>query len=145
VTERAPELQAYLERIPSPVRRRDAELLIELMARVSGQPARLHGSIVGFGTYHYRYASGREGDAPAAAFASRRQASVVYLGDGVGDHAAALERLGPHRTGVGCLYLGNLADVDMNVLESIVAASYSALTRDTFIGLAREGGSEAAG
>jgi hypothetical protein len=115
------------------------------MGRVTGQPARLKGSIVGFGTYHYRYESGREGDAPAAAFAPRREASVVYLNDGVEAHADALARLGPHTTGVGCLYLKDLDAVDMGVLESIVAASYAKLTKGKHADGGGEGTSDAAG
>ena len=135
------EIESYLARIPSAVRRRDAGRLIDLMGRVTGEAPRLSGTIVGFGTYHYRYDSGREGDAPAAAFAPRRQATVVYLNDGLGAHADELERLGPHGTGVGCLYLKDLDGIDLGVLGSIVASSYATLTRGTFSGPAREGGS----
>jgi hypothetical protein len=138
------EIEAYLDRTGSPVRRRDAKRLIELMGRVTGEPARLHGSIVGFGTYHYRYDSGREGDAPGAAFAARRDATVVYLNEGIGAHAEALEHLGPHRTGVGCLYLKDLDAVDLGVLESIVARSFRTLTRGTFTNRARDGESDGA-
>jgi hypothetical protein len=114
--------------------------MLELMARATGQSPRISGKMVGFGTYHYRYDSGREGDAPAAGFAARREATVVYLGDGVGAHADELERLGPHTTGVGCVYLKDLDDADLAVLESIVASSYATLTRGTYTGRAREGG-----
>ena len=88
----------------------------------------LWGTIIGFGQYHYRYESGREGDAGAAGFAPRKAATVVYLPDGVGAHAEALARLGPHTTGLVCLYLKNLDDVDLGVLEEIVAASYRNVT-----------------
>lgn len=91
-----------------------------------------HGSMIGFGTYHYRYDSGREGDAPAASFAPRSTACVVYLMDGVERHAPALARLGPHTTGVGCLYLKRLADVDLAVLGDVVADSYRRLTSGVF-------------
>jgi hypothetical protein len=136
------ELQAYLERIPSAVRRRDAERMLELMGRVTGEAPGVGRGMVGYGTYHYRYASGREGDAPAAAFAARREAIVVYLGDGLGAHEDALQRLGSHRTGVGCLYLRNLDDVDLDVLESMVASSYARLTRGTFSSRGRQGADE---
>ena len=135
-------IESFLARIPSAVRRRDAERLIGLMGRVTGEVPRLSGTIVGFGTYHYRYDSGREGDAPAAAFAPRRQATVVYLSDGLVAHANELERLGPHGTGVGCLYLKDLDGIDLGVLESIVASSYARLTRETYTGRARDGGSD---
>jgi hypothetical protein len=110
------------------------------MRRVTGLPPELHGTIVGFGRYRYEYASGRSGEAPAAAFAPRRANSVVYLMDGTGAHADDLARLGPHRTGTGCLYLTNLAQVDLVVLEKVVADAYAALTAGTYGLRAREGG-----
>lgn len=134
-------VQAFLDGVTDPVRRRDAETLLELMGRVSGEAAYLWGaSIVGFGTYHYRYESGRQGDAPAASFSPRKAATTIYLPDGVGAHADALDRLGPHTTGVGCLYVKNLADVDLSVLEAIVARSYATVTAGTFGQRARDGG-----
>ncbi len=119
--------------VPNDVRRRDAALLVELMGRVTGAPPRMWGtSIIGFGTYHYRYDSGREGDMPAASFAPRSRATTIYLMDGVGAHAERLARLGPHTLGKGCLYLPDLEQVDVAVLEDIVRASWTALTRGTF-------------
>ncbi len=135
-----PDVEAHLEAITPAVRRRDAESLLALMQRTTGQEPRLWGSVVGFGSYHYRYPSGREGDGPAAAFAARRAASVVYLVDGVGAHADLLERLGPHTTGVGCLYLKDLTQVDLDVLEAIVARSYVSLTAGTYRNRARDSG-----
>ena len=85
-------------------------------------------SIVGFGQYHYRYASGREGDAPAAGFAPRKAATTVYVMDGVAAHQELLDRLGPHTTGVGCIYIKDLEKVDLEALEAIVATSYERLT-----------------
>jgi hypothetical protein len=139
-TGRHQDVQAYLDAIGSPTRRRDAETMLELMARASGQPATMWGSIVGFGEYHYRYDSGREGDCQAVGFAARKAATVVYLMDGVGAHAEALQRLGPHTTGVGCLYLKDLGAVDLEVLHDIVATSFRTLTRGTYTKRARDGG-----
>jgi hypothetical protein len=130
----------YVNGLASPERRRDAETLIELMRRCTGEEPTMWGSIVGFGRYHYRYASGREGDAPAASFAVRKAATSVYVMDGVAAHADLLERLGPHKTGVGCIYLKDLATIDVDVLESIVARSSAALTAGTYTARAREGG-----
>ena len=110
------------------------------MHRVTREEPEFRGKVAGFGTYHYRYASGREGDTSAAAFAARNDATVVYLNDGVGAHAEALGRLGPHRTGVGCLYIKDLATIDLAVLESIIGTSYAKLTRETFTNRAGEGG-----
>lgn len=133
-------VSGYLDAVTPAKRRRDAETLLGLMGRVTGEPARMWGSIVGFGEYHYRYESGREGDAPAAGFAARKAASSIYLPDGVGAHADLLARLGPHTPGVGCLYVKDLATVDLAVLESIVARSYGAVTDGTYTQRAREGG-----
>ncbi|GAA4728051.1 hypothetical protein GCM10023216_19130 [Isoptericola chiayiensis] len=135
------DVRAFVDAVERPGRRRDAETLLEMMGRVTGQAPELQGTIVGFGRYHYEYASGRSGDAPAAAFAPRAANSVVYLMDGVEAHAADLERLGPHRTGVGCLYLANLAQVDLAVLEKVVADAYATLTAGTYGLRARDGGS----
>ncbi|HSU36957.1 MAG TPA: DUF1801 domain-containing protein [Propionibacteriaceae bacterium] len=122
-------VQDYLETIPGATRRRDAETLVELMSRVTGQEPTMWGkSIIGFGQYHYTYASGREGDAAAVGFAPRKSATTIYLLDGVGAHTDLLSRLGPHTTGVGCLYVKDLAKVDLGVLEAIVDESYQTLT-----------------
>jgi hypothetical protein len=133
-------VRAHVDSIPSQVRRRDATTMIGLMQRATGLEPRLWGSIIGFGGYHYKYASGREGDAPAAGFAPRKAATVVYLSDGVGAHAEALDRLGPHTAGVGCVYIKDLAAVDVAVLEDMVAKSFATLTGGTYTKRAREGG-----
>ena len=135
-----PATDAFLATIPSATRRRDAATLIELMRRVTGNEPEFRGKAVGFGTYHYHYASGREGDSSAAAFAARNDSTVVYLNDGVDAHAEAIARLGPHRTGVGCLYIKDLAAIDLDLLESIIGTSYATLTRGTYTDRAREGG-----
>ncbi|MFE5291331.1 DUF1801 domain-containing protein [Isoptericola sp. NPDC056618] len=136
--------RAVVAAVARPARRRDAEALLALMGRATGQPPRMFGtSIVGFGEYRYAYASGRTGHAAAAGFSPRAAASVVYLSDGVEAHADALARLGPHTTGVGCLYLKDLTQVDLGVLEEIVAASYATLTAGTYGLRAREGGDPA--
>jgi hypothetical protein len=83
---------------------------------------------IGFGQYHYKYASGREGDAAAVGFAPRKPATTIYLLDGVDAHTEPLSRLGPHTTGVGCLYVKDLAQVDLGVLEGIVDESYQKLS-----------------
>ena len=97
-------------------------------------------SIVGFGEYHYRYQSGREGDAPAAGFAARKAATTVYVADGVESHTDLLERLGPHTTGLVCIYMKDLTAVDLEILEAIVARSYATVTAGTYVQRAREGG-----
>lgn len=122
-----------LATVPNGVRRRDAAHLVEVMGRITGVEPRMWGtSIIGFGTYHYRYDSGREGDMPAASFAARSRATTLYLMDGVGAHADSLARLGQHATGKGCLYLPDLDHVDTGVLEDIIRTSWATLTSGTF-------------
>ena len=104
--------------------RADADALVALMARVTGEPATLWGpSIVGFGRYRYTYASGRSGEAPLAGFAVRGRDLVVYLDCESEAQQALLARLGKHKSGKSCLYLRQLADVDMVVLEQLVRDS----------------------
>lgn len=134
-------VEAFVEDIDHDKRRRDARTMLELMSRVTGEEPSLSGTIIGFGRYHYEYMSGRKGDAPAAAFSPRKPATTIYLGDGIATHAKALERLGPHTTGVGCLYIKDLQQVDLGVLEEIIAESYATLTSGTFTNRARESGS----
>ena len=98
-------------------------MLIALLSRVSGAAPVLWGKIVGFGSYHYRYDSGREGDAPRIAFAPRKGQTVLYVMGGFPGHDALLARLGKHKTGTSCLYLKRLGDVDMGVLEALARAS----------------------
>jgi hypothetical protein len=122
------DVRAFVDRVEPAKRRRDAETLLPLFGRATGQPPALWGTIIGFGRYHYRYDTGREGDAAAAGFAPRKAATTIYLGHGVEAHAAALERLGPHTTGVGCVYVKDASTIDLDVLAEIVDASYRAVT-----------------
>jgi hypothetical protein len=132
-------VQAHLDGVTPEKRRRDAQTLLELMSRVTGESPQLWRSIVGFGQYHYKYESGREGDAPAAGFAPRKPATVIYFSDGIGRYEEHLKRLGPHSTGVGCLYIKDLEKVDLSVLEAMIAESYRTLTTGTYGLRAREG------
>lgn len=127
------DVRAFVDALASPIRKRDAETLVDLMGRVSGAEPRMWGpTIVGFGQYHYEYATGREGDAPALGFSPRKAAATIYLPDGVGAYGDELARLGEHTTGAGCLYLKSLDRVDLGVLEQILAASYRRVTAGTF-------------
>jgi len=134
-----PQVQQLLDKVTSPTRRRDAETMLEMMGRITGLPPEVSGLAVGFGSYHYKYPSGREGDASAVGFAARKAATTVYLMDGVGAHSSQLARLGPHTTGVGCLYLKDLSKVDLQVLEEIVRTTYAKLTAGVYGQRAREG------
>ena len=109
------------------------------MGHVTGTQATMWGgSIIQFGTYHYRYESGREGDAPAAGFAPRKAATTIYLPEGTAAYEELLGRLGEHTTGVGCLYIKNLDRVDLEVLERVIESSYRAVTAGTFGQRARD-------
>jgi hypothetical protein len=118
---------AFVQAVADERRRHDAEVLLDLMARVTGEAPVLWGSIVGFGSYHYRYATGREGDAPVVGFSPRKAATTVYLLDGFEGREELLERLGPHSIGRSCLYLKRVEGergVDLAVLEELVRRSY---------------------
>lgn len=111
----------FIAALPDATRRADAETLLALMERLTGEPPRMWGpSIVGFGKYRYKYESGREGEMCRIGFSPRKAELVLYVLDGAGDQSAALARLGKHKTGKGCLYIRKLADVDMEVLEALV-------------------------
>jgi hypothetical protein len=140
VSEHPAAVQELLDRVEPAKRRRDALTMLELMARATREPPVVDRNAVGFGSYDYRYASGHAGTAAAAGFAPRKNALVVYVVDGVGAHTDLLERLGPHTTGVGCIYIKDLELVDLEVLEQIVRNSYATLTAGTYGLRAREGG-----
>jgi len=115
----------FLARVPDEQRRQDARRLCAMMQEITGQPPVMWGtSIIGFGSYHYRYASGREGDSALASFSPRRQQLAVYLVGGFETrHQSVLARLGPHKTGKGCLYLKRLDDVDQHALRELINRS----------------------
>src|SRR4051812_2129292 len=105
----AASVDAFLDSVPDPQRRADGKMLRTLMERVSGEPAAMWGpSIVGFGAYHYKYDSGREGDMCLIGFSPRATGLVLY--GGFLRSPELLERLGKHKTGKGCLYIKRLAD-----------------------------------
>lgn len=132
-TKTTPEPRAFLEAVAPAGRCRDALVLLDLMREATGLEPRMSGSsIVGFGEYAYEYDSGRKGTAPAAAFSPRKAATTIYLLDGIAYHEAALDKLGPHTTGVGCLYIKDLSKIDLRVLKGIVRKSFKTLTAKTY-------------
>ncbi len=115
---------AYLQSVANERRREDSLVVLEMMGAVTGLPAEMWGtSIVGFGSYHYKYASGREGDFMLTGFAPRKQALTLYIMGGHERYAELFARLGKHRRGKSCLYINKLADVDLAVLHEIIAES----------------------
>lgn len=114
----------FLDAVENETRRADAKAVKALMERVTGEPAVMWGaSIVGFGEYHYKYESGREGDFMLTGFSPRKANLVLYIMPGYTDYGGLMERLGKHKTGKSCLYVNKLADLDMEVLEELVARS----------------------
>jgi len=118
---------SYLAAIEDEERRRDCQLLARLMSRATGAPPVMWGaSIVGFGSYHYRYESGREGDSCLVGFSSRKPEISLYLAGDFPRREALLAKLGKHKAAKACLYVRRLSDVDAGVLEQLVAAAVAA-------------------
>ena len=115
----------FIAAVEDPKHRADAEAACALLAEATGEPPVMWGpSIVGFGAYHYRYASGHEGDAPLVGFSPRSQHLVIYLASEFADrYEAVLARLGPHKAGKGCLYIRRLGDVDDAALRELIDRS----------------------
>ena len=112
---------AYIASIEHDTRREDALTLLELMGRLSGFEAKMWGpTMVGFGRYHYKYDTGREGDWFMVGFSPRKANQVIYLMPGYENFDDELARLGKHKIGKSCLYINKLADVDLAVVEEMV-------------------------
>jgi hypothetical protein len=110
----------FILKIEDETKRNDAFTLLEILEKVSGFQAKLWGpSIIGFGSYHYKYESGHEGDAPILAFSPRAAALTVYLSSGFEDREPLLAQLGKHKASKGCLYIKKLTDIDLWILEKI--------------------------
>ena len=123
-------VEAFIDAVDHPRRREDARTLLKLMQRVTGDEPLMWGpSIVGYGSYHYRYASGQEGDWPIAGFSPRKQNLSIYIMPGFRGYDELLSRLGKHKTGKSCLYINKLADVDLDVLETLVRTSVEEMKR----------------
>ncbi|GAA2174084.1 hypothetical protein GCM10009784_10940 [Arthrobacter parietis] len=125
--------QDFIDSVPHERRRQDAQTLLALMSRITGLEAVMWGpSMVGFGSYHYKYASGREGDALAVGF-SPRSANLALYGLTYAPQAAELlPELGKHRTGAGCLYINKLDDVDQDVLAQLIALGHEFMVSENF-------------
>ncbi len=125
-------VDVIIDAITDDARRQDCLDLLGLMRKATGaDPSVWSSGVIGFGSYHYKSSSGQEGDWFPVGFASRKAAITVYLGLGLDELAAPLARLGTYKTGKGCIYLKRLADVDVAVLEELVADAY-ALMKKTY-------------
>ena len=120
----------FISSIEDPVRRADCLKITDLMQKLTGEPPRMWGdSMVGFGTYHYKYASGREGDWFLVGFSPRKQNLTLYLMSGFKQTELLLMKLGRYKTGKSCLYIKTLDDIDLDVLKEMILASIKSLKR----------------
>lgn len=102
-------------------KKKDSFDLIEIMKEVTGYEPKMWGpSIIGFGAYHYKYASGHEGDAPLLGFSPRKSAISLYIYTGLDEHEYLLENLGKFKKGKSCIYINKLADINRDILENIM-------------------------
>lgn len=120
----------FLDAVADERKRNDGFRLIEIMKKITGAEPVLWGpSIVGFGSYHYKYESGHEGDSCLTGFSPRKEAIVLYVMPGFDTHKDLLEKLGKHKAGKGCLYIKKLEDVDVNVLKELIKISVGHLKK----------------
>ena len=114
----------FINTVTDEKKRSDCFLIKQLMEEVTGEPAKMWGeSIVGFGSYHYKYASGREGDWMITGFSPRKQNLTLYIMPGFERYEHLMEQLGKYKTGKSCLYIKKLEDVDMKILKELVYES----------------------
>ena len=117
-------VEKFLNQVPDEARREDCFTIVKIMEEITGEKPQMWGpSIVGFGTYHYKYATGQEGDWPITGFSPRKQDLTLYLKPGFTEQRDLMTQLGKHRTGVSCLYIKRLADVHVPTLKKIIRDS----------------------
>jgi len=122
-------VQEFLDAVSDEVKREDSYRVLNIMSEITGEDAVMWGpSIVGFGSYHFVYASGREGDWMRTGFSPRKQALTLYIMSGFGRYEELLSRLGKYTTGKSCLYIKRLSDVDESVLRELIESSCSHIT-----------------
>lgn len=122
-------VEKYLKGITDPVKRQDSLTILKLMKEITGQNPKMWGpSIVGFGSYHYKYASGQEGDWLIIGFSPRKQNLTLYVLNGSAGENELLSKLGKHSTGKSCLYVKRLDDIDLPTLKKLIKQSYSRKT-----------------
>jgi len=117
----------FIDAIEDPTRRAEAQAVVKLMKKATGEKPALWGpSIIGFGSHHYKYETGREGDSPMVAFSPRKAAMVFYGITGIPEAETLLPKLGKHSMGKGCLYLKKLSDADPAVLQDLIVKAFAA-------------------
>lgn len=118
----------FIEAVENPKKREDAYKLLEIFEQTSGYPAKMWGpSIIGFGTYHYKYASGHEGDAPLVGFSPRKAKISLYFATGDTTREEALKRFGKYTAGKSCVYINKVDDIDVDVLKEMITQSIAFL------------------
>ena len=123
-TETQESVTAFLATIADAKKREDCRTIIQLITNHTGIEPKMWGpAIVGFGSYHYKYESGREGDAPLTGLAARANAITLYLGSAFKDREELLSKFGKHKTGKGCVYIKNIEDIDTGILIQMVKNS----------------------
>jgi hypothetical protein len=121
-------VEDFINSVEDEKRRQDCRTILQVMQEASGEQARMWGnSIVGLGSYHYKYASGREGEWFLTGFSPRKRDLTLYIMAGFDQYTGLLERLGKHKTGVSCLYIKRVDDIDLGVLKELVARSVAHL------------------
>ncbi|ANA79421.1 DUF1801 domain-containing protein [Paenibacillus glucanolyticus] len=114
----------FIEQVDSPKKREDAYRILDIFEETSGFPAKMWGpSIIGYGSYHYRYASGHEGDAPLVGFSPRKAKISLYFAPGDDKREELLKNFGKHTAGKGCVYINKIADIDVEVLKQLIRES----------------------
>ncbi|WP_368504988.1 DUF1801 domain-containing protein [Alkalihalophilus sp. As8PL] len=122
----------FIEQVDNPKKRADAYQLLDIFTETTGYKAKMWGpSIIGFGSYHYKYKTGHEGDAPLVGFSPRKAKISLYFATGDPDREALLENFGKHTTGKACVYINKIADIDVDVLRALIKQSISFL-QDTY-------------
>ena len=117
-------VDAFIAALPDDETQRDCQALVQMMSEATGAPAAMWGSsIVGFGVYHYTYASGRSGDWMLVGFSLRKQSLSLYIMAGFEQYGELVEKLGKHKRGKGCLYVNHLRDVDSATLKELIKLS----------------------
>lgn len=117
-------VEDFIEAVEHERQRKEAYILLDLFKKVTGKDPVMWGpSIIGFGSYHYKYKTGREGDMIRTGFSPRKGSFTLYVMPGFVNYGELLSQLGKHKTGKSCLYINKLSDVDMNVLEELIKAS----------------------
>jgi hypothetical protein len=123
-------VEQFLQGVPDEQRRQDCFTMLELMRQITGTDPKLWGSsIVGFGSYHYKYASGHEGDSFLTGFSPRKQNLTLYIMPGFDQYDALMQKLGKYTIGKSCLYIKRLTDIDLPTLRELIQQSFNHMTQ----------------